>query len=401
MGRDGADDKGTGGQGGDMRVGGDWLENANTQRVMRALEDAGYQAYAVGGCVRNALLDAPIADVDIATDALPEQVQALAKSAGLRSVPTGIDHGTITVISKGEPFEVTTFRRDVSTDGRRATVEFSRDMKDDALRRDFTVNALYVARDGTLVDPLGGLPDIRARRIRFIEDADKRIEEDYLRILRFFRFYAWYGDPDQGPDPEGLAACGAHVDGIARLSKERLGAEMKKLLAAPDPAPSVGAMAACGALAQVLAGADAQYLAPLVHLEQAHGFVPRWQRRLVALGGENLSKALRLSKAEDRYLKAVRAAMEAGKGPAATAYMFGKDQAIDAKLVESAMFGQDLPANFLPEVERGASAEFPVKAADLMERLGTGPQLGLELVRLETLWIDADFRIGKDDLLHA
>lgn len=384
-----------------MQVTGHWLTDADTQRVMAVLNDAGFQAYAVGGCVRNALLGAPIADVDIATDALPEQVQKIGEAAGLRVVPTGIDHGTVTLVSHGEPFEVTTFRRDVATDGRRATVAFSGDLKDDALRRDFTVNALYVSADGTLVDPLGGLPDIKARRIRFIEDASRRIEEDYLRTLRFFRFYAWYGDPAEGLDPEGLAACASHVGGIAKLSKERLGTEMKKLLAAPDPAPSVAAMAACGVLAQVLVGADPQFLAALVHLEDETGFAPSWKRRLLALGGEHQGKALRLSRAESRYLSAARAAMEAGKTPAATAYMYGKEQAIDAKLVEVAMFTHPLPENFLSEIERGAKAEFPAKAADLMDRLGTGPQLGQELKRLETLWIDADFGVGKDELLRS
>ena len=211
-----------------MRVTGDWLTSADTQAVLGMLTEAGHQAYAVGGCTRNALLGVPVADVDIATSATPEEVVQLAGAAGLKPIPTGLEHGTITVVSNGEPHEVTTFRNDVDTDGRRATVAFSDNISDDAVRRDFTVNALYVEADGTLHDPLGGLPDIKARRFRFIEAAAQRIEEDYLRILRFFRFTAWYGDPSAGLDVEGLAACATHVDGISKLSKERLGGHSRK-----------------------------------------------------------------------------------------------------------------------------------------------------------------------------
>ena len=161
----------------------DWLTNEHTQRVCRVLTDAGAQALIVGGCVRNALLNQPVSDIDIATDALPEQVMKLAGEAGIKAVPTGIDHGTVTLVSGGIPFEITTFRRDVETDGRRAVVAYSDTVEEDAARRDFTMNALYVRPDGTVLDPIGGLPDLRARRVRFIGSAEDRIREDYLRIL--------------------------------------------------------------------------------------------------------------------------------------------------------------------------------------------------------------------------
>ena len=233
----------------------DWLQDPAAQAVFAMLESAGYQALAVGGCVRNHLLGVPVKDVDIATDARPEQTMELARKAGLKPVPTGIDHGTITVVSAGTPFEVTTFRRDVATDGRRAVVAFSTNLTEDARRRDFTMNALYCTRSGHLVDPLNGLPDLRARHLRFIDDASLRLTEDHLRALRFFRFYALYCDPVQGPDPEALAAIAANLDGLARLSKERIGAEMRGLLGAPDPAPALAIMQQCGVLARVLPGA--------------------------------------------------------------------------------------------------------------------------------------------------
>ena len=379
-----------------MQVTGDWLTAAGTQAVLRLLNSAGYEAYCVGGCVRNALLGVPVADVDIATNAEPTRVAELAEAAGYKVVPTGIDHGTVTVVVDSEPYEVTTYRNDVETDGRRAVVTFATDIAEDARRRDFTVNALYVQADGTLVDPLGGYPDIAARRIRFIEDASTRIEEDYLRILRFFRFYAWYGDGDM--DAEGLAACASHVDGIAKLSKERIGAEMAKLLAAPDPAPTVAAMAASGVLAQVIGGADITALAPLVHIEQTLEIAPRWQRRLAALGGNGVAKALRLSKADATYLKQVRAA---DCGAAEAGYRFGSDVALDAKLIEAASLGAMPDSGLLADVTRGAAAVFPVRAADLMDRFDKGPALGAELRRLEDVWIKSGFSAPREKLLSS
>ena len=205
------------------RITENWIKDQAAQKVCAMLTDAGKQAWFVGGCVRNALLGAPVSDLDISTDARPEEVIALAAAAGLKPVPTGIDHGTVTVVVDRHPFEVTTFRRDVETDGRRAVVAFADTMEEDASRRDFTMNALYAAPDGTVVDPLGGLPDLEARRVRFIGDPHDRIREDYLRILRFFRFHAWYGS--DGLDRDGYAACAELSDGLENLSKERVGQE--------------------------------------------------------------------------------------------------------------------------------------------------------------------------------
>ena len=238
------------------KINADWLSSKVTQRVFSLLGDAGYAVYAVGGCVRNTLLDAPVHDIDLSTSARPEVVMKLAETAGLRAVPTGIEHGTVTVISGGEPYEITTFRRDVETDGRRAVVTFSDSIEEDALRRDFTMNALYADAAGVVHDPVVGLPDLEARRVRFIEDADQRIREDYLRSLRYFRFCAWYGDPTDGFDADALDAIARNLDGLATLSRERVGSEVLKLLAAPDPAPAIAIMRATGVLGQVLPGAD-------------------------------------------------------------------------------------------------------------------------------------------------
>ncbi len=381
-----------------MKLTGDWIDARETQDVCRMLEAAGHSALMVGGCVRNALMGAPVNDIDISTDARPDAVVALAEAAGFKPVPTGIDHGTVTVVHRGLPFEITTFRKDVETDGRRAVVVFADDVESDARRRDFTVNALYARRDGTVIDPLGGLPDIMARRIRFIDDAETRIREDYLRILRFFRFHAAYGDADAGLDAEGLAACAALADGIDGLSKERIGAEMRKLLAAPDPAPSVAAMRQAGVLAHVLPGATDRALAPLIHLEDMTGTAPDACRRLAALGGEAPDTALRLSRRDARRLAILREAAAGTDLPEMLGYRHGAELAGDILLLRSALLDTHLPETALARAARGAEAEFPLCAEDLMPDL-QGPALGEALKRLENDWIASGFALDRATLL--
>ena len=214
-------------------AGAEWLEDADLQRLLSALNAGGEAARIAGGAVRNALLGEAVADVDIATTTLPEETIRRAEAVGFKAIPTGIEHGTVTVTSSGTGHEVTTLRADVETDGRRAKVIFGRDWKADAERRDFTINALYAEADGTVVDLVGGLADLESRTLRFIGDAETRIREDYLRILRFFRFFALYGSGR--PDAEGLKACARLKDGLERLSAERVWAELKKLFSALDP----------------------------------------------------------------------------------------------------------------------------------------------------------------------
>lgn len=375
-----------------------WLTAEAPQAVCAMLTRAGYQAWFVGGCVRNALLGAPISDIDITTDASPDIVTDLATKAGFHPVPTGYEHGTVTVVVQGEPFEVTTFRRDVDTDGRRATVAFAQSIEDDAHRRDFTMNALYADQDGKIADPLGGLPDLAARRVRFIDDAAARIREDYLRILRFFRFHAWYGDADAGLDPEGLAAVTTFSDGIETLSRERIGTEMKKLLAAPDPAPSVAAMAQSGVLARVLPGADAKALPVLIHFEQALGVAPDPLRRLASLGGMDHMDRLRLSKNEARQLALLLDHLGTAAGPAALGYRFGAATGRDIALLKAALFEQPLPDRLEETLAQGDAAKFPVRPRDLMPKLQDAA-LGERLRDLEDRWIASGFTLTRDDLL--
>lgn len=378
------------------RITADWITNADTQKVCRMLTEAGFECYFVGGCVRNVLLGAPVNDIDISTNALPDLVMELAGFAGLNAVPTGIDHGTVTVISSGTPFEITTYRRDIETDGRRAVVAFADTIEDDARRRDFTMNALYADQNGVVADPLNGLPDLLARRVRFIEDAEGRIKEDYLRILRFFRFHAWYGDENAGMDSEALAAIALNLAGLESLSKERVGSEVLKLLAAPNPAPSIASMGATGVLNAILPGADAKYLSVLVHLEEEKSRNPI--RRLAALGGVDVETSLRLSKAQARQLQKLKEEIGSMRNPAELGYRLGIELAKDAILLRAAMLEMPLDPEASLQIETGGAAIFPVTAADLMPEF-QGAELGRALANLEAKWIKSGFALTKEQLL--
>ena len=374
----------------------DWLEDPDTQLVCKVLKDGGADVYFVGGCVRNALLGAGASDLDLCTNMRPEQVIDVAGAAGIRAIPTGIDHGTVTLVHKSVPYEITTFRRDVATDGRRAVVAFSDCIKEDAARRDFTMNALYARPDGEVVDPLDGLPDLMARRVRFIGTAENRIREDYLRSLRYFRFHAWYGNADLGFDPDALSAIAGNLDGIPSLSRERVGQELVKLLSAPDPAPAIAVMRQIGLLSVILPGSDDRALAPLIHLEA--GMPPDPMRRLAALGGEDPRDALRLSKAQANMVQLLRTEATGPTAPAALAYMYDQSVARSAMLLRSALLEMPLSPMLETELNAGAQAVFPLTAQDLMPDV-QGPALGVALKRLKSDWIASGFSLDKDSLL--
>lgn len=380
------------------KISADWLSRPATQSVCSALSKDGAQVLFVGGCVRNAVLQVEASDIDIATNVEPDKVMALAKASGIKAIPTGIDHGTVTLVLDGIAHEVTTFRKDVTTDGRRAVVAFSTDVAEDAARRDFTMNALYARPDGTVLDPLNGLPDLHARRVRFIGNATDRIREDYLRSLRYFRFHAWYGDADAGFDPDALSAIAENLDGLLKLSRERVGAELFKLLAAPDPAPALAAMRSTGVLGQVLPGTDDRAVAPLVHLEHTVGIALDPVRRLAALGGSDMAKALRLSKATALRLDQLRDAVANTQGAAELGFRLKFDTALDVILLRCALLEQPFVPGDLAKIKTGARANFPVSAKDLMPGFH-GAALGRRLDELTTIWIASDFALSKELLL--
>jgi len=378
------------------RVDGNWLRDDRTRAVLRMLTDAGHGAWFVGGCVRNALLGRAVTDIDIATDVPPERVMELARGTGLKPVPIGLEFGVVMIVSGGLPHEITTLRRDVRTDGRRAVVALSRELAEDAWRRDLTINALYADSEGTVLDPTGqGLPDLKAHRVRFIGDPGIRIREDYLRILRFFRFHATYGPESEGPDEDGLAACKANADGLAKVSAERIGVEMLKLLSASDPSPALAAMSDSGILARLLPGADPSGMASLVELEGR--CAPDSIRRLAVLGGENAAGRFRRSKAWATRLSGLREAATSDAGAGELGYRLGERLARDSLLVRGALTGRTISAETEARIAAGAAANFPVSADDLMPQL-SGSALGAALRDLEQRWIESGFALGREEL---
>jgi poly(A) polymerase len=377
-----------------------WLSAPPTRAVLDALRPAA--PLFVGGCVRDALMGIEAADVDLCVATPPERTVQLLEAAGLRAVPTGIDHGTVTAVAGGRGFEVTTLRRDVATDGRRAVVAFTEDVAEDAARRDFTVNALYADAEGAVIDPLGGLPDLEAGRVRFVGEPARRIAEDYLRVLRFFRFTARLSRV--GVDAEGLAACAAAVDGLAGLSRERVGQEMKRLLATVAPVEAVRAMGGAGVLEAVAPWTRGADLGALSQAEAAAHAEPRWQRRLAALGPTGEAPAAwRLSKAEARALAALDAAMAdaAEIPPAGLAFLHGAEAARDAVLLRAAE-GAPLPEGLEAALAAGAAASFPVDAAAVQAAgVERGPALGATLAALRRRWAAGGCVADRAALLAA
>jgi poly(A) polymerase len=356
--------------------------------------------------VRNALLGEPISEFDVATTAVPQEVIRRATAAGFKPVPTGIEHGTITVVIGSRPFEVTTLREDVETFGRHASVRFGRDWRGDAERRDFTLNALSAGADGVVHDYVGGLADLNARRVRFIGDANKRIAEDYLRILRFFRFHAAYGHGL--PDAAGLAACIAARAGLGRLSRERVRMELLKLLLARHATPALAAMAESGLLVPVLGGVpDLAGFENMAKVEAAAGVQADAVQRLGALGAriaedaERLWQRLRLSNVEHERLASMaeawwRISPADEKGGRALLYRLGPERFVDRVLLawaRSPATAHDPAWRALATLpEHWTAPVFPLKAADFIKRgMTPGPALGAALHEAEAAWIAADF----------
>ena len=402
----------------------EWLAVPSLQQLLAALSEDGEEARVVGGAVRNTLLGEPVGDIDIASTTLPEETKARAEKCGFKVVPTGIDHGTVTVVAHGVPYEVTTLRADVETHGRQATVAFGRDWQVDAERRDFTVNALYVRANGDVVDHVGGLADIEKRELRFIGDAETRITEDYLRILRFFRFFAWYGSGR--PDAAGLKACAKLKNHLQTLSAERVWSELKKLLSAPDPSRALLWMRQSGVLTQILPesekwGIDAIHA--LVRSERDLDWKPDALLRLQAIVPPDavrmaeLGKRLRLSNADKARLEGWALAdvpkPELSETGLVKLIYSGSRQALvdriklalvsaraEAENDNQAMIRAGQYSRLLDVAVQADIPVFPVSGADLMN-LGfeKGPELGKQLKALEAAWLASGFELSKENLL--
>jgi poly(A) polymerase len=373
------------------------LATPGVRRVFEAFDSSGEEIRIAGGAVRDVLMSLAPAEVDFATTAPPDEIVRLAAAAGLKSVPTGIEHGTVTIVIDGHPFEITTLRRDVETDGRHAKVAFGRNWAEDAMRRDLTINGLFLDASGKIHDFVGGESDIAAKRVRFIGDAKTRIREDFLRILRFFRFTARYGEG--APDHEAMSAAISERHGLDHLSRERIRAELLKFLVAPRAAEIAELMAHAGLLGQLLGGvARPRRLKRLIEISPDSDAV----LRLGALGlfieenAERLRERLRLSNEE-----AVRLKSMAGRpvpGPAmsenelkAVLYRLGPARYRDRVLFAGAGRAGDV-AEMLALPGRWTAPKFPVGATELMVRgVEKGPRLGSLLARIEEAWIEAGF----------
>jgi poly(A) polymerase len=374
-----------------------WRSRRGMERLLAALGgDEGLTRY-VGGAVRDDLLDLPVSDVDLATRIEPDEVMSRLEKARIKAVPTGIDHGTITAVSDGHPYEITTLRRDVTTDGRRATVAFTSDWEEDAARRDFTINALSAdVGTGEIFDYFDGLDDLKARRVRFIGDPLKRIAEDHLRILRYFRFHARFGAGS--PDAAALDACTARANDLMALSRERIADELLKLLGLPDPAATVGIMLDRGILSAVIpeiAAERLQELQSLIAGERAAGIEADGLRRLAALlpsdasVADSIAARLRLSNKARKRLSCTAVRDVAG-APEALAYRLGTECAVDRLLLA----GKPEAA---ARIASWRAPRLPIGGGALIARgLPEGPIVARTLRKIEQRWVDAGFPQGDD-----
>jgi poly(A) polymerase len=386
-----------------------WMQAQATRAVMAALEAAGGKGCArfVGGCVRNAVMGIPIDDVDIATSLTPDAVAKAVTAAGLKAVPTGLEHGTVTAISQSQPFEITTLRRDVSTDGRRAVVAFTTDWNEDALRRDFRFNSLYADAKGDVFDPTGeGVADAKAGRTVFVGDARTRIREDYLRILRLFRFHAWYGRGE--PDDAALEACAALKGELKSLSAERVAKELLKTLAAKEPRRAISLMAEIGVLAEVLPEAGSrERFERLVEIEQEQFWPPDAELRLAALmpdatAASKAARRLRLSNAQhDRIVAALATeppvtSWMSPKAARRGVYLNGPLAFPDrVKLAWAASENAAATPQWLGLLAIGQAWRAPALPVNGEDAAGLGvprgPKVGQVLREVEAWWIDQDF----------
>lgn len=390
----------------------DWMTAPETARVMAALNKDGGEARFVGGCVRDALINRRVYDIDIATPMTPDEVIKKLDLARIRHIPTGLKHGTVTALVDGHPFEITTLRIDVKTHGRHADVAFTDDWKEDAARRDFTMNAIFCDREGNLYDAFGGIEDLRMGRVRFVGDAHKRIEEDVLRILRFFRFHAHYGR--EAIDPQALAACSAHAAALENLSAERVSKEILKMLESDHAAPVWQAMAEAGVMAHVLPQAiSTGRLARLIALEERFSCKTDVIRRLAALIGNDdaifKETVGRLRLSNDHALRLLIFTQDAELISDENIpvlhrliYKFGND-AVRSLLLLRAADGK-FPDEKLAEYYQAATGwrvpRFPLTGIDVMKSgIAAGPEVGKVLSRIEDWWAKKDFMPGRTECL--
>ena len=377
-----------------------WRSTQTVKAVLDGVRELGKKIYFVGGCVRNELLGKDVAetDIDFATTAEPDEVVALAKAKGWDVQTRGKLFGTVMVIVDGTSFDVTTFRKDLQTFGRHAIVEYSENIVEDAKRRDFTMNALYVGRDGILIDPLDGLPDLRSGIVRFIGNAEERIREDYLRMLRYFRMHAHYSKDKETFDDAALEAIRSCAPYVFVLTKERIGREIRRLLEADDPSRCLIKMEEVGLLTEILPGSCANAVGQLAKIQSKLGIKPSPSAWLASMQPSDVAEELRLSRPEEMKINQITRHSASTETAVELANRLGSNLAIEIVMTRAAIRSEIPESGVVETVERAASAKFPVSAKDLMPDFA-GPELGAELERLRSRWVESDFRMKRSELL--
>ena len=375
-----------------------WLRNPSAQKLSKLYKNFGYQVLFVGGCVRNTILKMPVTDIDLATDAQPEEIIKIAKENNIRFVPTGLAHGTITLIIDNKNYQITTFRTDFDHDGRYAKVEFTESLLLDASRRDLTINALYCNHVGEVIDPLNGLDDIKKQKIKFIGNPNERIKEDNLRILRFFRFQAIYGNKNLEIDSIALEACHNHKSKLAALSKERITSELRKILSAPNPLEVIIKMNETGVLNELFQNVSIDSLEAYLKTEEKFKININWLGRLLSLQVTQEEESLKLTRCEFKFLKQTKSAIENQIHVLEFSYYNGVENGKIYSTLQNFKHNIILSKNLLNQNNSLATKKFPITAKDLMPEI-SGKKLGKALRSLEDRWIKSNFTLSKRELL--
>jgi len=375
-----------------------WLRNPSAQKLSKLYKSFGYQVLFVGGCVRNTILKMPVTDIDLATDAQPEEIIKIAKENNIRFVPTGLAHGTITLIIDNKNYQITTFRTDFDHDGRYAKVEFTESLLLDASRRDLTINALYCNHVGEVIDPLNGLDDIKKQKIKFIGNPNERIKEDNLRILRFFRFQAIYGNKNLEIDSIALEACHNHKSKLAALSKERITSELRKILSAPNPLEVIIKMNETGVLNELFQNVSIDSLEAYLKTEEKFKININWLGRLLSLQVTQKEESLKLTRCEFKFLKQTKSAIENQIHVLEFSYYNGVENGKIYSILQNFRHNIILSKNLLNQINSLATKKFPITAKDLMPEI-SGKKLGEALRSLEDRWIKSNFTLSKKELL--
>ena len=381
-----------------MQINSEWIKNKVTQNILKIFEGADHNAYLVGGCIRNSILNIPVTDIDISTDATPQQTVDLFNRENFKVAPTGFSHGTVTVISEGIPYQITTMRSDQNTDGRHADVVFSDDIKKDAERRDFTINALYADSTGKIINPIGGLEDFNPLAIKFIGDPNNRIQEDYLRILRFFRFHAQFSELVTQFDKVALDAIKKNQDGLKKLSKERIWSELKKILSTSNPARSLYKMSQLGILEIILENKNVHNIKRFNLIEKKMGLEPEPIRRLVAITENTEDTFLNLSRKEAKKFSLLKGLLKKKHDPAELVYQFNREIAQSVLAIYTFYKGEKLKLSDIKKIEKACLFPCPITGAQISKYMD-GATVGIKIKEAQRVWINSNFKSDEAKIL--